>query len=557
MATYAAGTVVEHASHIGSASTAITAVVGLSVLLTMQQLAAIAVAPLREAVARSIDGRFRRQVAEISLTPTGITHLENPALANQFALASRDLDQFTPGNAATAQVSVICQAVSAAACVVIISSHSLLGAAVIAVLALTRRMVVQRLFVGLNWVKIRAASAARQFRYWQDFAGGAEAGKEIRVFGLQHWVVAKFRTAMLSYLRGIWRARIPVVLRTWIPLLFGIALAATGFITLLPRHGAADAQTVVQGTTALIAVLAASSTTWEDFEVAHGRPMIDAAQELHQRLKPTASSAAAGPTMRAAAPPAITFESVDFHYPEHDTPVLNGLNIDIKPGEVLAIVGVNGAGKTTITKLLARLYEPVAGRITADGIDIQDLAPEAWRRRLAVVVQGFLRYDLSVRENVTLGAPEHHGDREFFASVADTLDLNDIVAPLPQGWDTVLSRGRSGGSELSGGQWQRIAIARALFALRAGRTVLVLDEPTAHLDAEAEFDVFRKVVEAARGASVLLISHRLSTVRLADRIAVIRDGKVSEIGTHEDLVRSGADYARMFATQARQFLETS
>jgi ATP-binding cassette subfamily B protein len=243
---------------------------------------------------------------------------------------------------------------------------------------------------------------------------------------------------------------------------------------------------------------------------------------------------------------------VRFGYPGADRTVLDGLDLDIRPGETLALVGLNGAGKTTIGKLLAGLYEPDAGRITIDGLDLHHIGVVAWRRRLAVLFQDFLRYELPVRDNVTLGRPDPADDTELHAAATDA-GLAGLIDDLPHGWDTPLAPGRSGGVDLSGGQWQRVALARALFAVRGGADVLVLDEPTAHLDVGTEAEVLRQVARVGRHASVVLISHRLSTVRRADRIVLIEHGRVTESGTHRELLAADGSYARLFRLQAQQF----
>lgn len=233
--------------------------------------------------------------------------------------------------------------------------------------------------------------------------------------------------------------------------------------------------------------------------------------------------------------------------------MLAGLDLDIRPAEMLALVGVNGAGKTTLTKLLTGMYEPTAGRITVNGLPLADIGLPAWRRQIAVVQQRFVHYDLSLRENVVLGAPGPRPDPGLLESVAQQAGIDDLVRRAPSGWDTPLSRAYQGGTDLSGGQWQRVALARALYAVARGARLLVLDEPTAHLDIRAELDVFSRVTAGAHGVGIMLISHRLSTVRRADRIVLIEGGTAVEAGHHDDLVARGGRYAEMFALQADRF----
>jgi ATP-binding cassette subfamily B protein len=248
----------------------------------------------------------------------------------------------------------------------------------------------------------------------------------------------------------------------------------------------------------------------------------------------------------------IRFENVTFAYGD-EPPVLRSLDLTIPAGRSLAIVGLNGAGKTTLVKLLARLYEPQSGRIAVDGIDVRDFQPTEWRRRLGAIFQDFVHYDLSVRDNVGFGAPELIGDEARVRKALADAGATDLVDALPHGLDTILSRAYAEGAELSGGQWQRIAIARALMAVDGGASVLVLDEPTANLDVRAEAEFFEQFLELTRGLTTILISHRFSTVRRADTIVVLEHGAVAERGTHAELLEQGGAYAELFELQAARF----
>ncbi len=234
-------------------------------------------------------------------------------------------------------------------------------------------------------------------------------------------------------------------------------------------------------------------------------------------------------------------------------PVLRDLDLTIPAGRPLAIVGLNGAGKTTLVKLLARLYEPQAGRITVDGIDVRAFPAAAWRQRLGAIFQDFVHYDLPVRDNVGFGAPELLRDDARVRSSLARAGALTLVDALPHGLDTVLSREYDGGAELSGGEWQRIAIARALMAVERGATVLVLDEPTANLDVRAEAEFFDRFLELAQGLTTILISHRFSTVRRAEQIVVLDEGRVVEQGTHAELLSHGGRYSELFHLQAERF----
>jgi ABC-type multidrug transport system fused ATPase/permease subunit len=243
----------------------------------------------------------------------------------------------------------------------------------------------------------------------------------------------------------------------------------------------------------------------------------------------------------------IRFRSLSFAYPRTDALVLDGFDLTIPAGSSLAIVGQNGAGKTTLAKLLCRLYDPQSGAIEIDGVDLRELDLDGWRTRVAAVFQDFIHFELPLRDNVspTGNAP----DRVIQAALAEAgaADLAEL--------GTVLARGYEGGTELSGGQWQRIALARALCAVKLGAGIVLLDEPTAQLDVRGEAEIFERILAATRHATTILISHRFSTVRHADRICVLEHGKVVELGTHEELMAAGGRYHTMFELQASRFGE--
>jgi ATP-binding cassette subfamily B protein len=250
----------------------------------------------------------------------------------------------------------------------------------------------------------------------------------------------------------------------------------------------------------------------------------------------------------------IRFEQVTFTYPGRSDPVVDCLDLEIQAGRSLAIVGENGAGKTTLVKLLARLYEPTGGRITVDGVDVRELSTTAWRRRIAAVFQDFARFELSAYDNVAFGALHAFDDSDKVQRAASDAGVLGIVERLERGWATTLSREYRFGAELSGGEWQRLALARALFGVAAGAGVLILDEPTASLDVRGEAQLYERFLELTRGVTTIVISHRFSTVRRADRIVVVEHGRVIEDGTHADLVqRRGGRYAEMYALQASRF----
>jgi ATP-binding cassette subfamily B protein len=246
----------------------------------------------------------------------------------------------------------------------------------------------------------------------------------------------------------------------------------------------------------------------------------------------------------------IEFRNVSFRYPGRDDWALREINLMIAPGEKLALVGPNGAGKTTLIKLLTRLYDPTEGQILLDGVDLRDYDPDELHRRIGVIFQDFVRYQLTARENIGFGHIDHLDDVQRIDAAAQRGGADDIMAVLPAGMETMLGRWFEDGFELSGGQWQKIALSRAF--MRDGE-VLVLDEPTASLDAEREYAIFQRFRELTTGKIAVLISHRFSTVRMADRIAVIEGGRITEIGSHAELLQRGGTYARLFEMQAEGY----
>jgi ATP-binding cassette subfamily B protein len=249
----------------------------------------------------------------------------------------------------------------------------------------------------------------------------------------------------------------------------------------------------------------------------------------------------------------IRFESVDFSYPGRQEQVFTGLDLELEVGRSTAIVGENGAGKTTLVKLLAGLYQPTGGRITVDDVDLRDLDRRAWQRRVAAIFQDFVQYRFSAYDNVAVGALERADDVEAVHEAARRAGAADVVERLGSGWDTVLGRQFTDGADLSGGEWQRLALARALFAVAGGATVLVLDEPTASLDVRAEAQVYERFLELTAEVTTVVISHRFSTVRRADRIVFLEHGRIVEDGSHDELVAAGGRYACLYALQASRF----
>jgi ATP-binding cassette subfamily B protein len=267
-------------------------------------------------------------------------------------------------------------------------------------------------------------------------------------------------------------------------------------------------------------------------------------------LQPQIASAPSATRPAAPLRRGIEFRGVGFRYPESDEWALRDIDLFIRPGEKIALVGHNGAGKTTLIKLLSRLYDPTEGTISIDGADIREFDPLELRQRIGVIFQDFVRYHLPAKENIGFGQIEALDSLERIIESARKSGADAIIRDLPEGYETMLGRWFRGGHELSMGQWQKIALARAFMR---NAEILVLDEPTASVDAQTEYEIFRHFQQLTAGKMAILISHRFSTVRMADRIVVIDEGRIAEIGSHDELLRREGIYARLFGMQAEGY----
>jgi ATP-binding cassette subfamily B protein len=386
-----------------------------------------------------------------------------------------------------------------------------------------------------------------------DLATTAPAAKEVRLFGLGGWVAGRRDATERRWMHQVWRVRKVVYGRQAVVAVIAVVSVGSALLSLglAAVNGSIGVDELAMYMPACMLVIAFSLMELEQFDLEHGAGAVRAFDRLARRTPVTAGR----PVPDAAGPPVIRFEGVSFRYPGADRPVFDGLDLELRPGEVVAVVGVNGAGKTTMTKLLAGLYPPSTGRLTIDGVELSTVDPTAWRQRLTVLFQDFVHYPLTAEQNVSLGAGDRPVDARAVRAALRDAGADGLVGRLPDGGRTLVTPSRTGGTDLSGGQWQQLALARTLYAVRCGARVVVLDEPTAHLDVPAEAAFFDEVVAAAAGATVVLISHRLSTVRRADRILVLDGGAVTEQGDHHTLLAAGGEYARLFRLQAARFDE--
>lgn len=511
------------------------------------------------AVGRRVDGRLRRRVMRATLGAAGVAHLEEPELRDKVALARGvGPDQVTPGLAATGLLIMLATRLGGVGFFVIVASFRWWLAIAIVVASAYHRRVLRRHLLRTIEVATGQSHALRRANYFSDLALTPLAAKETRIFGLGAWVNDRFRDSWMGAMEQVWRERgqdrLRVLWPTAVTTVLQAALVALAGRAFVRREVDLDGLMRITGAaTGLQGSLLSISN--EDIQLEYGSAALPAVNQLEATLATPrlrmAGSAPADGLPRSA----VRFEGVCFRYPQGDREVYRGLDLEIRAGESLAIVGANGAGKTTLIKLLARLYDPTDGRIVVDGTDLRELDPVAWQRRVAAIFQDFTRYELTARDNVAFGALGLQHDDDALRRAAERAGALELVEGLPDGWDTVLSRQLAGGTDVSGGQWQRIALARALLAVEAGAGILVLDEPTANLDVRAEAEVYDRFLELTRGVTTVVISHRFSTVRRASRIVVLEGGRVVEDGDHESLVAGGGHYARMFDLQAARFAE--
>nr|QEO74447.1 ABC transporter ATP-binding protein [uncultured bacterium] len=516
---------------------------------------------LAESLGRRVDAHLRGRVMTAALAPVGIAHLEDPDLLDKVSMAQHvGIANVTPGDGVigvAGNAATRLQVLGAGALVA--TFHPLLAIAIVAGGLIARTRLMRE---SARWVAFIAGrtQSLRRANYFRDLALTPAAAKETRVFGLADWVRDRYTAQWLEVMTGLWRERRHGLGRTVVWFL-PVAAASLGTLLLAGRTALAGNMTLTDLAIVSQAAVAAAAVYLTDNDLiveygAAGLPGVTAleAAVADPRLALTGSRPATGLPARE-----VRLEGVSFRYAGRDDDVYAGLDLTIPVGRSLAVVGPNGAGKTTLVKLLARLYDPTAGHITVDGVDLRELEPESWRRQLAVIFQDFVRYELPAIDNVALASlasvPATEGAPAEAQRAAERAGAAEILAGLPSGWATVLSREYEGGADLSGGQWQRVALARALHAVEYGARVLVLDEPTASLDVRAEAELFDRFLELTAGLTTILISHRFSSVRHADRIAVLEHGHIIEQGSHDELIAADGRYAGMFRLQASRFTD--
>jgi ATP-binding cassette subfamily B protein len=519
--------------------------------------------PIHQAVSANLGDRTAAwlydRLTEACVRPPGMGHLEDPALTGDLTVA-RDFDIGMTGPPLSISMDFIAngmvEMIGGIASALILVRYAwwapfVLAGAWLATHWLLRESAIWR---DRNTDEVRGAQRDADYAY--RLAVDPPASKELRLFGLADWTTNRFvakRTRLheLQYAATRLRER-PV---TWSVLLVITANilvfwllasdAAAGRISL------AEAVVYVQGAVG-VSMIAFGGFSWA---LDGSAAPVAAVIRLEPAMRPAGALRSGDRAADRRPAREIRLRDVTFSYPAAaqgpggaGTPVLEHFDLTIPAGSSLAIVGQNGAGKTTIAKLLCRLYDPQSGAIEIDGVDLREFDLASWRARLAAVFQDFIRLELPLRDNVApAGAPDH--------VILDALE--SAGATNLASLDTVLARGYDRSTDLSGGQWQRVALARALAGVRLGAGVVLLDEPTAQLDVRGEAEIFDRLLAATRHCTTILISHRFSTVRHADRICVLEQGRVVELGTHDELMALCGRYRTMFDLQAQRFTLTA
>lgn len=482
--------------------------------------------------------------------PAGIAHLERPDLGDDLSKA-REFDQGIVAPSLGAALPYVANGFSeitaGVAQAILLGTYRWWAGLVLGVAWASTHVLLRESAMWKIYEAEGVVTQQRHVDYAYRMAVESLGAKEVRLFGLADWATERFtriRRKLADVLYQERRLRQLPVFRS-LALIVGANVLVFGALARDASAGNIPVESLVVFAQAAIGVssLAFGEFDWWFRGSAQPIPMVlDLAAKMLD-----AGDVANGQRSADGLPGAeIRFEGVRFTYPTSGVKVLDGFDLTIPPGTSLAIVGPNGAGKTTLAKLLCRLYDPQSGAVLVDGTDVRSFDIDSWRARIAAVFQDYVKYEQPLRTNVApLGAPDDEIQRALERAGAG--DLASL--------DTVLSRAYEDGTDLSGVQWQRVALARALCAVQLGAGVVILDEPTAQLDVRGEAEIFERVLETTRGVTTILISHRFSTVRRADKICVLEHGRVVELGSHDELIALGGRYRTMFDLQASRFYE--
>ena len=509
---------------------------------------------LGTAASQRIGGQLQARLMNAVTAPATVAHLEDQETLNRLASAEGSLTGFFPGNAPVTWVGSVANRLSGVfGCAVIAAYFWWLGLLLLVMWLAVRQVILKSVLKQAIDMRGQTTEMRRAW-YYTGVGSKARDAKEVRVFGLAQFFGGRYAQhftqsieAGHAGLRGLHKRAVAC----FVVVTGGYALAIWTIADAALTHEIGTRSLAIM-LPMLAVTAAAGNVSMDDITLAWTLFGLPDADRLERDLRPPSEldgSRDPGDAPREA----VRFEGVRFRYPTGHADVLAGVDLELKAGTSTALVGVNGAGKSTLVSLLARLRDPVGGRITVDGVDVAAMDPGKWQRMIALMPQDPVRYPLSAYDNVAFGALDCADDRQGVEKAARLSGFSSVVEELPNQWDTVLSRQLPGGAELSGGQWQRLALARALFATFHGARILVLDEPTAALDVRAEARFYQRFHEITAGLTTLVISHRFATVRRAERIYVLDGGMITACGSHDELVAAGGTYAEMYQLQAARF----
>ncbi len=505
----------------------------------------------REVLRAALGNIINEQILEKSLT-LELKHFEDSATYDLMQNARREAAS-RPLSLAMDAVGVVRNALTLSSFAVLLWSVSWWSVVVLVLAAIPAFLAETKLSTDAFRLYSWRAPEGRKLNYLEWVLTRDSTVKEVKLFGLGPLVLGRYRALFAKFLGEDKRlARRRLVFGT---LLGMLSLAAFYACYLLVAARAADARITVGDLTLYVAVFHQGQGALESVLTSIAGMYEDALYLSNLTFFLELPTVAEGPRTLPAAtlgkgPHVLELEHVSFRYPNRQEDALHDVTLTLQPGEKLALVGENGAGKSTLIKLLLRLYEPTSGVIRYGGVDVRDLDAGELRSRVGAVFQDFVRYQFTAAENIGLGLPEKLDDRARIESAAEAGGARALVEGLPEKYDTMLGGWFEKGQELSGGQWQKLAIARAF--MRESE-ILILDEPTAAIDAEAEVAMFERFRALAKDRSAIIISHRFSTVRMADRIAVLEGGRVTELGSHEALLARNGRYAKLFTMQAQGY----
>ncbi|QDP97462.1 ABC transporter ATP-binding protein [Microlunatus elymi] len=547
--------------------------------------------PVQQAVSLNLGSKvsawLNDTLVRACIEPPGMAHLEDPQLAEDLTVA-REFDRGQTGPPMFLNVDFLAGGllgiVSGLASAVVLAGFAWWAPLVLILCWGSTHWLLRESGVWRDRRTPEVQEAQRHADYAYRLATDPLPAKELRLFGLAGWTVDRFITRRrrlfeLQYRatrlreRSVLLALLVVAAGnvlvfgmlgaaaisgrlgldrtvTFVQVAIGVSLIAFGGLNWVMDGASAPVAAVLRLATAMAPAGSLATDSPQSPEPVEGPPSQPQGPEPAEgppsqpgHMIPPAQSSSHTADL---GPPEITLRDLHFSYPRTEREIFSGLDLTIPAGSSMAIVGQNGAGKTTLAKLLCRFYDPTGGAVESDGVDLRAQPPEDWRRRVTAVFQDFVRFELPLRENVAPGRSDAD-DEDILAALRAS--GADRFAEL----DTVLAKGYRDGTDLSGGQWQRIALARALYAVGRGAGLVLLDEPTAQLDVRGEAIIFDRVLAATRQATTVLISHRFSTVRHVDRICVLEHGRVIEVGSHDELMERGGRYRTMFDLQAKRF----